>query len=441
MARGDPPYNMRKIMLVGASPAIDTGFSKTLRYIADGLYWGMKFPDGSHKYQPSFFGWWHNPKMRPEIPYKIYQTQQRAGSDHDKWGQVSLVDAIQIEQPEIVLSAADTWTIDHIRTLKNRKSFVHVHYMAVDGQPVPRKMLQKDKEVDWQQILGAVDHLVTYTEYGKREVNKMMGREVAKTVIGSGVDTVTLHPATPEEKAAQRNRLFPGLPPGAFLLGFFSRNQPRKSLDKMIHAVSKFQHEREKEGRPVYLYLHCALKDPAGWNIPELMEYFNVKKNRLLVDRTIGIGQGVSEEELRNRYICCDATLLPTKGEGWGMTIQESMACGIPVLTTDYSAHPEYCREGSLFIKAAAYEMDNNLVTNRVIVSVTDFVDKIAQLYNSATLREKLGKAGRQKSLELSTDKVVGLWENFLDSVDTSGCRSYTDQAAEELLENGVTVL
>lgn len=433
--------SLTKIMIVGASPAIDTGFSKTLRYIADGIYNQMKNEDGSYKYQPSFFGWWHNPKMRPEIPYKIYHTQQRAGSEHDKWGQVSLVDAIQIERPQIVLTAADTWTIDHLRTLKNRKSFVHVHYMAVDGQPVPRKMLQKDKEVDWQQILGAVDHLVTYTDYGRRGVNKMLGQEKAKTVIGSAVDIDVMKPATAEEKAAARKRLFPNLPDGAFLLGFFSRNQSRKSLDKMIHAVSRFQHEKEKEDRPVYLYLHCALKDPAGWNIPELMEYFNVKKNRLLVDKTIGVGQGVSEEELRDRYICCDATILPTKGEGWGMTIQESMACGVPVITTDYSAHPEYCKEGSLFIKAAAYEMDNALVTNRVIVSVTDFVDKIGQLYNSATLREKLGKAGRVKSLELSRDKVVKMWESFLDSIDVSGCRSYTDQAAEQLLESGVTVL
>jgi len=44
-------------------------------------------------------------------------------------------------------------------------------------------------------------------------------------------------------------------------------------------------------------------------------------------------------------YRSADCFVLPTRGEGWGMPILEAMACGLPVIATDWGAQREFFNE------------------------------------------------------------------------------------------------
>ena len=51
------------------------------------------------------------------------------------------------------------------------------------------------------------------------------------------------------------------------------------------------------------------------------------------------IGERVPARDLPALYRMADCFVLPTRGEGWGRPFMESMACGVPVIATNWSAH------------------------------------------------------------------------------------------------------
>lgn len=51
------------------------------------------------------------------------------------------------------------------------------------------------------------------------------------------------------------------------------------------------------------------------------------------------LGSRVSASDLPSLYTMANAFVLPTRGEGWGRPFMESMACGVPVIATNWSAH------------------------------------------------------------------------------------------------------
>jgi hypothetical protein len=60
---------------------------------------------------------------------------------------------------------------------------------------------------------------------------------------------------------------------------------------------------------------------------------------------TLLYNQELPVHQMGSLYRSADCFVLPTRGEGWGMPVIEAMACGLPVIATDWSAHRDFMTE------------------------------------------------------------------------------------------------
>jgi uncharacterized membrane protein YgcG len=56
------------------------------------------------------------------------------------------------------------------------------------------------------------------------------------------------------------------------------------------------------------------------------------------------VSEHLSSRELAMFYRGCDAFVLPSHGEGWGLPTHEAMAMGLPVVTTDWGGSTEFTK-------------------------------------------------------------------------------------------------
>jgi glycosyltransferase involved in cell wall biosynthesis len=74
----------------------------------------------------------------------------------------------------------------------------------------------------------------------------------------------------------------------------------------------------------------------------------------------LALCDNINEEFMARLYSTADCFVLPSRGEGWGLGYIQSMACGIPVIATDCSAHTTFCNStNSLMVPAELQKIDN----------------------------------------------------------------------------------
>jgi len=92
----------------------------------------------------------------------------------------------------------------------------------------------------------------------------------------------------------------------------------------------------------VLLLLKVINNDPAV-NIERHIQAMGLAPDRAPV--AIVLNQNVPSYQMGMFYRSSDCFVLPTRGEGWGMPTLEAMACGLPVISTAWSAQTEFFNE------------------------------------------------------------------------------------------------
>lgn len=129
-------------------------------------------------------------------------------------------------------------------------------------------------------------------------------------------------------------------------------------------------------------------------------QFFNEKDiftdlaKRIGIDKNVVFKDFVPDGRLPRYYCECDVFVLPSRMEGWGLTLMEAMACERPVVAYRVGGIPELVDHGK-----------NGLLLD--CGDVKGLADSIVSVLTDKGLARRLGKAARKKVGQFSWEKTA----------------------------------
>ena len=159
------------------------------------------------------------------------------------------------------------------------------------------------------------------------------------------------------------------------LVGFTGMLDPRKGLVPLIKAAAKIL-----PGRPDVRFVVLG-EVPVGLPVDYLAEYRALAAEQGIADRFLFLG---FVDDVRAAVADFDVLVLPSFQEPFGRSIIEAMALDTPVVATSVGGIPEIIDDGQHGLLVPPGDVDA-------------LAGAIASLVDSPPLRQKLGRAGRQR--------------------------------------------
>lgn len=243
----------------------------------------------------------------------------------------------------------------------------------------------------WTKECNQMDEIWVPTNWDREKFRKL-GVTVPIYVFAQGIDKDYFHPdiapmnfETPETFKFVCNACW----------------DPRKNLPNLIRAF-KMEFKEQENVCLVIKTMNNGLVEDIG---------AEVKKIRYEKDSAhVYIKEaGLKKEEVGCLYTASDCLVLATHGEGWGLPLFEALACGIPVITTDYGAPKETLRDengvpfpGVHFIEQTLAKTDTLYVDLQQTLwaepSMADLMRKMRYVFEHAT---------EEKAKAMETSKLI----------------------------------
>ena len=244
--------------------------------------------------------------------------------------------------------------------LRERRLIVNVH--GSDVLPVSARQERMHRYT--QQAIIRADRVVVPSEYFAHIVISKYGMDADKVFVypSGGIDPKVFHPLAEREINVVKGEL--GLDPSALTLCFAGRITEGKGWDSYLQAVALVL----AKGARLNVLLIGSGDQDAQCN--ELVEKLG------LTESIVRMGLQ-PQERLCQLYNVADAFVFPgRRSESLGLVAVEAMACGTPVIATDYAAPKYYVENGVNGIKvpvgdsAALARAIESLIQNPVSIGV-----------------------------------------------------------------------
>ena len=137
-----------------------------------------------------------------------------------------------------------------------------------------------------------------------------------------------------------------GLPEDAFIIGINGANKDtiRKSYPAQLRAFAEFR-RRHPEANALLL-IHALPRAPGALDLNAIIEDQELGQSVRFSDWYTYVTGQIKPPNLCAWYNALDVLSNASHGEGFGLPIIESQACGTPPVVTDHSAMTELCGAG-----------------------------------------------------------------------------------------------
>ena len=201
-----------------------------------------------------------------------------------------------------------------------------VHYRVGNGKHYGFPIFELDKFKPAElNSMNACDELIVTSEWGK-EILKRNGVKPTAKVVPLGVDTDIFTPSKPSKR---ENTIFLNV----------GKWEIRKGHDILIECFNKAFNKNDK----VELWLLCDnifLQDGGK-------SWVDKCKNSNLAGKIRIIPRQNTHQNIKDIMDQADVGVFPARAEGWNLELLEMMSIGKNVITTNYSAHTEFCNNSN----------------------------------------------------------------------------------------------
>ena len=245
----------------------------------------------------------------------------------NRWG----VDAVLhygVKMQAPVFTLMDVWPLAEDLGLVLRKQGKGWYPLApIDHDPIPVSVTARLKHAEVP---------IAFSRFG---FDQMKSASLKPYYLPHGVDTEVYMPKRKDKGVIN------GARDDKFLVGVVAANigeWDRKGWHQCIEAFS-ILHDRHPDTN---LFIWSIVdRSYNGLDIISLVKQFGVEDAVMMTDKWT-IYEGVTSTQMAEIYNALDVLFLPTRGEGFGVLLIEAQACGVPVITTAFSAAKELVGSG-----------------------------------------------------------------------------------------------
>jgi len=232
-----------------------------------------------------------------------------------------------------------------------------------------------------KRAVALADHRFVVSQYWRDELKRTFGFD--SVVSYNGIDLEDFADLPPRSSSAPTILFVGGL-------------EPRKGLEFLVRAMAYVK--AEVSGARLIAVAKT------GFRGTDEVDTFRQLAEGVGVSDSIEFHESVSQERLLSFYSDCDLLALPSRNEGWGLSLMEAMACGKPVVASRVGGVPELVRDG----------VDGILVEPADVRAIADAVVK---LLRDKGLRKRMGRAGRERVKGYSWDQTAKVVLKAYESV------------------------